>query len=54
MRQETPPTHDEYIEFLQAQLHLWPSAATRSTLERNQKLKAAGVHVKMVSEVNLK
>ncbi|MYA69738.1 hypothetical protein F4Y19_06560 [Candidatus Poribacteria bacterium] len=54
MRQETPPTHEEYIEFLQAQLHLWPSAATRCTLERNQKLKAAGVHVKLVAEVNLK
>lgn len=43
--QGIPPTLDEYINFLEAHMSLWPNDTTLSTLKEMRRVKADGVQV---------
>lgn len=43
--QGIPPTLDEYIEFLEAHMSLWPNDTTLSTLKEMRRVKADGVQI---------
>ena len=53
-RLEITPTQDEFIAYLEALYHLWPSEQTLRTLERHRRLKAEKAQVNITYKRNPK